>query len=199
MFQILWGDDEHTGADGAYVRVLRSRKWIYLAAAFTVLHSYHAVDFSALGQLLKGVLKIPAWMATLSLLSGLGYLLAQYSLLLVQFGSAYKSIISNRLPDNQEQQQAKLAIFNTKQNIAAILKRYSNPDEDVAALRAQMAGEETSLAYHEDRLARATKAEPTAQRLFRGPEYMVDWGRAILPLIVGGGAFLRLWITLPGY
>ncbi len=199
MLQILWGDDEHTGADGAYVRVLRSRKWIYFAAGVTVLHSYEAIDFAALGRVLKGVLAVPPWMATLSLQFGLAYLLVQYVALLVQFGSAYTSIIMYRLPDNQNQVNARQGIFNTQQEIDDIIKRNSNPGEDIGTLRAQMDTAERKMAFYVDNLAKATKAQPTARRLFRFPEYFIDWGRALLPLIVGTSALLRLCRVMPGF
>jgi hypothetical protein len=96
MLQIIFGDDEHTAADGPYVRLMKTRKWLYLSSAAAIVFANGLYDAPAAKALLK-VISAPTWVLAPALFLGLAYLTAQYALLLLQLTSIYDLVVSDRL------------------------------------------------------------------------------------------------------
>lgn len=96
-------DDEHTAADGAYLRMLRARKWLYIVAVVASLHATGILRYDAIGGLSGGALALTPSYARIGLLAALVPLTAQYVALLIQFGLSFKVIMAERLSwRNQE-------------------------------------------------------------------------------------------------
>lgn len=96
MFQAFFKDDELTALDGAYVRLIRSRKWLLLSAAigFLVEQGHYK---PAEAQVLVKVFALPTdlvWWATFSSLS---YILVQYGAVGLQLRSVYDLVLFERL------------------------------------------------------------------------------------------------------
>lgn len=201
LIQVILGDDEHTAADGSYVRILKARKWLYLAAAAAVLQAYKLVDFAALRKLSGGVITLPAWLATNALLVGLTYLLIQYGILLVQLATAYRAVISARLPDSDRTASARIAIRNTKGRIDTAVAMLDNPNfaGSTGEVAAELLEHEDALDRFEQELKASLAADATVRRTFRYPEYAIDALRALAPPLVAGAALVRLWSALPGH
>lgn len=96
MLQIIFGDDEHTAADGPYSRVLKTRKWVYLSATVATLLSTRLYDADAASALLR-VIDVPWWLLSKATLAGGLYLLLQYGLLTRQLHSVYDLVLEERL------------------------------------------------------------------------------------------------------
>lgn len=89
MLQIIFGDDEHTAADGPYSRVLKTRKWLYLSSAVSLAINHGLFNERATNEAII-FFTIPEQRLSLFLFLGIIYLLAQYFLLLVQLYSTYE-------------------------------------------------------------------------------------------------------------
>lgn len=96
MLQIIFGDDEHTAADGPYPRTMKTRKWVYVTAAAATLLSLRLYDQAAAAEFLK-VISLPGWLLSQATLVGLIYLLIQYALLIGQLVSSYDIVLAERL------------------------------------------------------------------------------------------------------
>lgn len=94
--QVLWGADDHTAQDGPYTRLMKTRKWIYLSAIFSILLAAGHYDEAAVKPLLR-VVSAPTALIVPAVLAGLIYLLIQYGLLLRQLLSCYDIIMDERL------------------------------------------------------------------------------------------------------
>lgn len=95
MLQIIFGDDEHTAADGPYSRLLKTRKWLYLTSVSAIILGNGLYNENAAEEILK-VIKLPAHFLTNGITIGLFYLIFQYSFLAVQLVSTYDIILSER-------------------------------------------------------------------------------------------------------
>lgn len=96
MLQIIFGDDEHTAADGPYSRLMKTRKWLYLSSAAAIAMASGLYDEASVKEILK-VVELPIWTLAPALCVGLGYLTAQYLLLLRQLVSIYDLVLADRL------------------------------------------------------------------------------------------------------
>lgn len=101
----LIGDDEHTGAEDAYCRALKCRKWVVLSAvaAWVVAHGFYAATpFS----IYIGKVSLPLWVWHVVPMSALIYAGGQYLLLIVQLFTRYPSILRARAFDRQSERLA---------------------------------------------------------------------------------------------
>ena len=90
------GEDDHTGADGAYTRLLKTRKWVILAATVAILVSSNLYDAEATKKLFP-FFSLPIWKVAPAAMGGLAYALLIYVLLAVQLGTSYDITIRERL------------------------------------------------------------------------------------------------------
>lgn len=126
MLQIIFGDDEHTASDGPYARVMKTRKWLYLSSAASLMISMGFYDASSATALVK-VVKLPTSLMAPALAYGVTYLLIQYIFLIGQLISTYDIVLndrfifrradelvsaSDRMKDNRLQLNAAIAQFN---------------------------------------------------------------------------------------
>lgn len=95
MLQVIFGDDEHTAAEGPYARLLKTRKWLYFSSVATFVVAWGLYDETAL-QKAMGFIKLPATTLLGGLSFGLAYLLFQYVLLVVQLLATYDIILAER-------------------------------------------------------------------------------------------------------
>lgn len=94
--QSLFGDDEHTGADGPYTRLMRVRKWMYLSSGVLALLVYDLYSPDDMKRIIPP-LDVPVWLIGQAVLIGLLYLLLQFSLLSFQLMTTYDIILRERL------------------------------------------------------------------------------------------------------
>ena len=80
MLQVIFGDDEHTAADGPYARLMKTRKWLYIVAVAELAIANGLYNEKATADLLK-VASIPTSALESALLFGLSYMLLQYAFL----------------------------------------------------------------------------------------------------------------------
>lgn len=90
------GEDDHTGADGAYTRLLKTRKWVLLAATVAILVSSNLYDAEATKKLFP-FFSLPIWKVAPAAMGGLAYALLVYAFLAVQLGTSYDITIRERL------------------------------------------------------------------------------------------------------
>lgn len=93
----LFGDDEHTAADGVYSRLLKARKWLYFSASIASLHLVGSINYSAVTSITGGLIVVGGAVGGLAMFVSLGVLLIQYILLLIQSVYAYPQIVRERL------------------------------------------------------------------------------------------------------
>src|ERR1044072_5314932 len=119
MFQILWNADQHTAADGAYIRALKARKGIYITAAIGIGTDVGWYHEAALTKLLP-VLSLPNTALMHAALLSLVYLLFQYALICAQLFETYRLTLDDRLfaNKNAEMQELNLQISNTRKQIS---------------------------------------------------------------------------------
>jgi Sec-independent protein translocase protein TatA len=123
-----FANDEHTAADGAYLRLLRARKWLYLVAIAAALQAHGSINYQALNGVLQGVLNFRPNLVRAALLLTLTPLILQYALLLVQLLTSYRVIAQERLLKRRDEafdkaraliRVAASSIDNLKATIAA--------------------------------------------------------------------------------
>jgi len=95
-FQLLLGDDEHTAADGAYVRVMKARKWIYVSAGIATLYYLGLLQLEELNAWLTFV-ELPNWLASQVIFAGLIYATVQYVFLTGQLTTCYDLVLTERM------------------------------------------------------------------------------------------------------
>lgn len=95
VLQIIFGDDEHTAADGPYARLMKTRKWLYLSSATLSIVHGGLYNEKAASSLLK-IVKAPTSVVEPAFAIGVAYLLLQYSLLVGQLLSTYDIVLSDR-------------------------------------------------------------------------------------------------------
>lgn len=95
MLQIIFGDDEHTAADGPYARLMKTRKWLYLSSAASLAVSGGLYNEPAATALVK-IVKLPTSIIAPSLVIGIVYLLVQYTSLIGQLISTYDIVLTDR-------------------------------------------------------------------------------------------------------
>ena len=172
MLQIIFGDDEHTAADGPYVRLMKTRKWLYLSSAAGLVLANGLYDSAAAKDLLK-VLAAPVWMLAPALSFGLTYLITQYALLLVQLGSIYDLVVSDRLQTRRVEDlaAARERIKETEAELHEALKsaasnniKISQITDEIRRLKRESGDDQLTL------LRERTKDVATRQSVLEGLE-----------------------------
>lgn len=205
MIQIFFGDDEHTAAEGPYVRMLKARKWLYLAAFGATLHSYNLVDLAALNKLLGGVFASSSnekWLLTWGLGSGLAYLIIQYALICFQLATAYARIIEMRLPDGMEGQNIRSSMHSARRQLRRLeIKREVEMSlrRDTGELDDQIEKLQDAIQANFLDLADARVGDPTFTPEFRIPELLIDLLRIAPPLLIALSALVHLILAHPGF
>lgn len=195
-FQAVLGDDDHTSPDGAYVRSLRIRKWLYLASTGAFLLECRFYDATAASKVLAGVLKVPDWALALGLKFLLIYVGAQYLVLLLQLWTSrdeeWKRRFENRLSAEQSALRAKRRVVQSE--LKAVRQRETSAA--TAALKQKAAVEAALLEAQSvalnDQIMRIEKSNPADNRFYRYGEYAIDYMRLLLPLGLGGHALWQL-------
>lgn len=103
MLQVIFGDDEHTAADGPYVRVMKTRKWLYISSGIALIIGQGFYRPTEATELFK-VAELPSWWLATGLKFGLIYLLIQYTILTIQLGSVYKVVLQDRMAGKRAEQ-----------------------------------------------------------------------------------------------
>ncbi len=204
MIQIFFGDDEHTAAEGPYVRMLKARKWLYISSALAVLHSFRLIDLKSLKKLSGGL--IPAsdkdlWLATWVIGSGLLYLIVQYVLICFQLGAAYHRVLDIRLPDSQEGMNIQNVMRGARRALKKLeMKRQIEQDLARSTLQTDEEIEKQRAAINANflDLIESRTGDPTFTPAFRIPEVAIDLLRAAPPLIAAISALLHLIVARPG-
>lgn len=174
MLQIIFGDDEHTAADGPYTRVMKTRKWLYITSGAAVIVTSGLYDEAASKELLK-VVSLPEWFIAAPLAFGLIYLTSQYGLLLYQLLRIHDLVMADRL---QNRRVEELSAARERIKIAdAELQQALNANSEWQAGHSKMLGvqkriesEVEELAVMADRLSDGAHAEleQIAQRAATG-------------------------------
>ncbi|HEY0085891.1 MAG TPA: hypothetical protein VGB65_08260, partial [Allosphingosinicella sp.] len=95
MMQVIFGDDEHTAADGPYSRLMKARKWIYIGSIAELAIIKGLYNETATAEILK-VASVPVAVLQPALLVGLAYMLIQYNLLVWQLFTTYDIVLAER-------------------------------------------------------------------------------------------------------
>jgi hypothetical protein len=194
--QAAFGDDEHVSPDGAYIRALRVRKWLYIGAAgaYGLETGLYSAKHAAV--LLKGVITLPARTLTLGLLILLIYSGVQYLILVGQLWISrreeWRQRFANRLAAEQISLVAlRRAVLDRLKDANTLLATQTTP-----AAQAQAAAHVAGLMAESDSLAARIQdiedSNPADRRLYRCAEYLIDALRLVVPAVVGGWAILAL-------
>ena len=97
----LFGDDEHTAADGPYKRVMKTRKWIYISASLGLLVAGGRYHETGGNKVLLEVFSFPDYIFALTLIAGLAYLLPLYVILVAQLCDVYSAVVDERFADQR--------------------------------------------------------------------------------------------------
>jgi hypothetical protein len=126
VLQVIFGDDEHTAADGPYVRLMKTRKWIYLTSAASLLLAHQYVDAKALHDLIK-IVDVPPHYIGIALTVALTYLTFQYSMIFAQLLSVYDIVLTERFR------------FRREDELAAARSRVSNGEKKLREISREIA------------------------------------------------------------
>lgn len=94
--------DEHTSADGVFIRTLRGRKWLVLASTILLMHSHGIIQYVAINKLTGGLVELSRFNALFAILSFLIWSALQYVALFTQFVVSYHAIFSDRILNKVE-------------------------------------------------------------------------------------------------
>ncbi|RKE49985.1 hypothetical protein [Sphingomonas sp. PP-CC-1A-547] len=159
MLQIIFGDDEHTAADGSYARVMKTRKWLYLSSAASLIISMGFYDASSTTALVK-VIKLPTSLVAPAMAYAVTYLLLQYIFLVGQLISTYDIVLNDRfifrradelasaterVKDNRLQLNAAIAQFNID-NRSAFESRERELTSSLTGVESQIESAEDAIA-----------------------------------------------------
>lgn len=108
MLQVIFGDDEHTAADGPYPRIMKARKWLYMGSIAAIFLAVGLYDAKEAKNIVKFV-SLPAGMIGNAVLIWLGYVLFQYILLICQLISTYDIVLGERLTFRRADELARVA------------------------------------------------------------------------------------------
>ncbi len=198
VLQIIFGEDEHTAADGPYNRLLKARKWLYILCIFATFQYYSLINYNELALILKKVIKFDEWIVNISILLAILLLALQYLMLLLQTSSAYRAILSDRLNANFETKVEKL-----KENISTSQKKFdecesllqNNPSNDPERLKSQREESELArvrLGMAHNQLTRFVQNSPAMNPVFIGSEIAIDFLRVIPPMIFSIAALIHI-------
>ncbi|MFD3262620.1 hypothetical protein [Phenylobacterium ferrooxidans] len=205
MFQVLWGDDEHTAAEGIYVRLMKARKWLLGSAAIALILAHGFVEPEAVDALLK-VVRTPLWAMKQTAFLGLVYMLAQFMLLCLPLVNTYHFVLEERLGARQESDLEQLRAFiETLQQTADEwtignrgmgMPRLSNSVHlGTEELEARLASVQHRIDMARQREARLISSDLRKVRAVKYTEVVVDLLRVGMPIVFGCYAALALWLS----
>lgn len=205
MIHISWGDDEHTAVEGAYSRLLKSRKWLLAAGTFALVLSGGYLQVDKLNQLL-GVIHIPEAALRTSAILALGYMLIQYFAITFQLWRGYPEVLEERLLGAQEKEIAdrrqKLTGLEAEADAwrLAILDKTTAPPAAAALSQEQRMGRlkavEQRVGVANLQIARLIQSDPMRKPGYTEAEKLIDIFRVGFPLAFALVALERL-IWLP--
>jgi len=102
----LLTNDEHTSVDGAYSRVLKARRWLYVVAVVATLEAHNLVDYVALSRIFGNIIIFQHSFARATIILALALLSGQFILLLFQLSLSYRKIIAERIIKKAEESLA---------------------------------------------------------------------------------------------
>lgn len=163
MLQIIFGDDEHTAADGTYTRVMKTRKWLYMSSAASLIVSLGFYDASSATDLVK-VVKLPTTLVAPSLAFGVTYLLIQYGFLLGQLISTYDIVLKDRFIFRRadELSSARERMVDARQKLSASIAEFRRSNDTAFNSRERELA--ASLQLEDDLLAAAEKNRINLER-----------------------------------
>lgn len=208
MFQMVFGDDEHTAADGPYSRLLRARKWIYVSTALVALQIREAVNFSAIGHVLKDVILIPNDLGEFAIVGSLGVINSQYTLLLYQLGKLYPQILQDRLGAKYNEPSTRLRtnLESSREGLRSqesgrisyetdpTHKNDTNYEEMVRALDHQIQVARENVTHNELAFSKYLKSRKEMSYSFVATEVGYDASRLLIPFALALAALLH---TIP--
>lgn len=129
--------DEHTAAEGAYARLLKARRWLYIVAVVAIFHSHNLFDYAAISKVVANTVRFDRHIVWSALIVALAPLLIQYIFLTIQLMVSYKSIISDRMIKK---------VSDKTEHLIAEMKTY---DRTIAAIDVVMKSEIIKLRARE--------------------------------------------------
>lgn len=216
MLQVIMGADDHTASDGSYLRAIKARKWVYLAAAVCGLLANRLYVESAATELLR-IVEIPYWLAAQAAGLGLAYLTLQYGLLLVQVSSIYDLELEERFAAKlkAEREAASAAVDNAASRLRDLDGEIERLQEQLdglipgisaesgrSALYAQFNAAQAnrfglvrSLDEASGRLLNVEVKDPAKRSLFVRTEKMIDGLRLYAPMPIAAFALIGLLLA----
>lgn len=192
VFQVFFGDEEFTAADGPFKRLLAIRKWMYLATCVVVLERANGIDFARLSKIVQ-FLTVSESLAHPVIVTGFFYLAVTYVVLLIQVGSVYDWILEDRLKlrddERHKLQRDRLAQARTELEAAdrAVEAQEKSARPQVnhlpVLIRDREIAQQRFMRAETDLLQQAQR-DPRRRLGFLMPEIAVDLLRAALPLLV---------------
>lgn len=191
-FWQLFADDEHTAADGAYVRAMRSRKWILLSAGLLAAVSLGFFNAAAFERLVR-VFSFPSEHMFHIALAGTVYLYAQYLFLLAQLFTVYADLLRERLFQKQidEVSAATDAHAQVQSDLTAVQLFLANAPADANGRGGEEKSErdlQRALDKAAQRLTALEAADPRRNQAFTILEVAIDTLRLLPPLVIGAAA-----------
>lgn len=187
MLQVIFGDDEHTSAEGPYSRLMRTRKWLYVLAIVAIALSNGLYDEVAAAALLR-VIEVPEALLSKAVLLGLAYLVLQYGILVAQLLSAYDIVLVVRFEDQRkaELSAATDAVVEARRRLVAARAAASGQADGAHAVS------QAQLELESARAARLRLLSMNYARrpLYRRLEVIIDLLRVLVPPVLGG---IGLW------
>jgi hypothetical protein len=222
MWATYFGDDELTATDGSYVRLLRTRKWLYLSAAMAVLNVGGHLDVRAVSKLTGNAVELSSLAISIVILAGFALTSIQYGLLISQTRLIYDLVLAKRFSTSRREELDRLrkalneserAYLTTKEEEeqevkdlelfqgSAVVRRKTKsgelilPSDSLAKLdrlRAQMIEERAALEVARENLEEALAEDPATRPGFKSHEQWLDWLRIYPPALTAALA----WITV---
>lgn len=183
MLQTFFGDDEHTAADGPYIRIMRARKWLLGTAALAIAFNMQLLDLAAITNLIK-ILKLSEHIFKITLITTIIYLSVQYSIIAIQVAVVYDIIISDRMRSRRDEEiriaQARLDDSRkeviTIEGEAASKNATSFPRRGKLGDGSQPAIDAATSVYnrHINELAMLVNKDPSNRSFYKIADYVID-------------------------
>lgn len=156
MLQIIFGDDEHTAAEGPYSRVMKTRKWLYVLSSASLAVSLGLYNPKQTTELLK-VISLPQDVVGWALSIAVLYLGVQYIFLVIQLIATYDIVLVERFKSRREDElsRARDAVTNSRNEVKKSIDDFRADYREAYEKR----NAELSKAIEEAQTALATKKE----------------------------------------
>lgn len=142
MIQIFFKDDELVASDGAYIRAIRSRKWIYLLCIIVIAFKGKFYNEGEDNSLIR-ILTVPSEVISLSSFIGLTYLITIYMFVLAQLWSSYEVILKSRFQfrNADDLKSINELIENTNEKIISIQSEFDKSKKKTSKLLRDLTAE----------------------------------------------------------